>query len=32
MAIIVGASRNNPIAHDEKKYREVFINAVKGVL
>lgn len=32
MAIVDGAAGTNPIAHDEKKYREIFINAVKGVL
>ncbi|WP_373184944.1 iron-containing alcohol dehydrogenase [Halopseudomonas sp.] len=32
MAIVDGASGTNPIAHDEKKYREIFINAVRGEL
>lgn len=32
MAIVDGAAGTNPIAHDEDRYREIFINAVRGNL
>lgn len=32
MAIVDGASGTNPIAHDQEKYREIFIKAVRGEL
>ncbi len=32
MAVVDGAAGTNPIAHDESRYREIFINAVRGEL